>query len=249
MVDPDFVNLARGFSVGEPKIYTPENIDSGVLPVFLAGKEFSLPIKGEGGVKFAWLDPSGADAELQQACAIEIGIRLARRTGNAPGVVILPPSGKSTRMAEMAGQIASGLTGREMLIVKAGGGLMREKEQLLPGSSFELSDIKIGGITAPVRARADFGEKAWVVRYMPITGKDKFMYLTATQWTQMQIAFHSGGVLVTCEDVVTTGTTIEAMRRLMAAAGISEPMEVIAVAREGESYTGQMEFAIQIPVL
>lgn len=236
------------FSIGETKVYTAKNIRAGVLPVSLAGIKFDLPIKEEGGVKFAWLDPSGKDLALRQACGVEIGIRLARKTKDSSGVVILPPSNKSTKMAEMAVRMASGLTGREMVIIKAGGGLTKDREEFLPGSNFEFPDIKIGEVTAAARVQTDFKEEAWVVRYMPVTGKDKLMYLTATQWTQMQIAVQSG-VLITCEDVVSRGTTIEALKKLLEQVNIRKSLQIIAVAREGESYKGQMDYAIQIPAL
>jgi hypothetical protein len=107
-------------------LYKLEDVSNGVLPIKLALQDFSLPIKEHGGHRFAWLDPS-SDVALQTACATETGILLMELidSHNKQGAVaMLPPSGKSTVMAEQAVKIAASLAGNTCHICTLGGGTM-----------------------------------------------------------------------------------------------------------------------------
>lgn len=233
------VEIALRQQIHEPILYTAQNVTKQGLPVRLAGSEFTLPVLQEGNVRFAWLNPDGSDKELQEACAVELAIRLAKQTDGKRGVVILPPSSKSTEMAEIAVRIASGLNGNDFLLVKAGGGLSENAtEKLSPG---KIQPMEI--ILTPNQKLIS------AIRYMPVTGKDKIMFLPEDVFLQIQEVLDDGGVLSMLEDVVTLGTTVEAMERLLGQAGIRHPLQIMAVAKEGNDYAKPMSYAIHLPLL
>lgn len=233
------VQIARHLPIHEPKIYTAQDVSEQGLNVHLAGYEFMLPVKQEGKVRFAWLNPDGSDKQLQEACAIELAIRLAKQTDGKRGVVILPPSSKSTEMAEIAVRIASGINGNNFLLVKAGGGLSENATKKLSPGKIQLMEVVLTMNHKLISA----------IRYMPVTGKDKIMFLSENVFPQIQEILNDGGVLSILEDVVTLGTTVEVMKRLLGQAGIQEQLHIIAVAKEGNEYSGPMSYAIQLPLL
>lgn len=249
---------ARKFPVLEHCVYSANDIRDDGLPVWLAGDKFNLPIRTAGETKFAWLNPSGrtdegADPRLMQACAIEVGVRLAEKMKDTKRAVLIePPTGKSKEMSELGAQIAANLTEGNILTVQAGGGIVDElKEFFSEDVCGYLKSIKleVGQKTETIKAMTLEREEVFVVRYKPVTGKEKFMFLTATQYAQINLSLQAGAVLTTIEDVVTTGMTVGVEGDLLRAGGVSNPLEIIAVAREGESYKGQMDYAIQIPAL
>lgn len=249
---------AKTFPAKGHSVYKAENIRDNGLPVRLAGYEFILPIKMAGESKFAWLDPSGrieegADPRLMQACAVEVGVRLVEKMKDTKRAVLIePPTGKSKEMSELGAHIAAKLTEGNILVVQAGGGTVDEFKEFFPEDAcgyLRSIKLEVGQKTETIKARTFEGEEVFVVRYKPVTGKDKFIFLTATQYAQINMALQTGAVLATIEDVVANGTTVGAERALLRAGGVSNPLEVIAVAREGESYKGQMDYAIQIPAL
>lgn len=249
---------AKTFPAKGYLVYTAENIRDNNLPVRLARYEFNLPIKMAGETEFAWLDPSGraeegADPRLMQACALEVGVRLAGKMKDTKRAVLIePPTIKSKEMSELGAQIAATLTEGNILVVQAGGGIVDELKEFFPEDIcgyLRSIKLEVGQKTETIKAMTFEKEEVFVVRYRPVTGKDKFIFLTATQYVQINIALQKEAVLATIEDVVTMGTTVGAEEDLLRAGGISDPLEIIAVAREGESYKGQMDYAIQIPAL
>ncbi len=237
------------------RVYTEADIKGGGLPIILAGQEFILPIKEPvPGVKFAWLHPlDPKQPELGKACALETGFRLAQLMGKNNAVLIEPPSEKSKQMAEAGAQIAANLTGKDVYLFQAGGGLIKDATKdfdIVRAEFLNRIDVNRGEISQPKPVILKTGNLAWVSRYMPVTGKNKYMFLTADQLAQIRKATVKGTIVGTIEDVITTGTTVETIKRLKNAGDVRQNnFQTVAVAREGDEYSGPASYAIQIPKL
>jgi hypothetical protein len=107
--------------------------------------------------------------------------------------------------------------------------------------------LQPGEVLNPLVLAMYGGEKAAVVRYMPVTGKDKFLYYPLGAAKQLKDLL-AGALLTTVEDVVTTGTTLKAMNVLKECIDVTENLYPVAVAKEGNGYTGQIGFAIELPL-
>jgi hypothetical protein len=269
---PD-LRLAKNveWNIVPPTVYTEDDLKltfSGwILPVELAAEVFPLPIKTVKGAQFAWLNPSGkveedSSPELMRACAIETGARLARKmeeNETKKAILLEAPSSKTIDMGNLAGQIAADLTGGQVLIIKAEGGVIDnvdlENDHLHEYFSEEESaDLRskvlgIGEKTEPIRMTTLDGETVILIRYKPVTGKEKFMFLSQRQYADISQALEEGAILATIEDVVTTGTTVSVEQDLLRAGQIEEELAVIAVAKEGDGYSGNVDCAIKLPKL
>lgn len=68
--------------------------------------------------------------------------------------------------------------------------------------------------TGIFRTTDNHGQEITGVCYQPVTGKNKFLYLTEKQIADFNEFINNGGRVIFSEDVVSTGVTIREMRRM-----------------------------------
>lgn len=198
-----------------------------VLPVKFSGQEYALPIATVNPkapenkrISIAYFDP--LRHELAKAAAVdmaELGWEIVKNNLNRPVLMVVPPTGKSL---ELSLQTVSNLRekgARTVSAFKFSGGIFQPAEDkrqvLLPLISDQpptaVSPDKQTGI---FRTTDNHGQEITGVCYQPVTGKNKFIYLTERQIADFNEFINTGGRVIFSEDVVSTGATIRAMRRL-----------------------------------
>jgi len=238
--------------IGPPKIYTADHIKDGFLTVELAGGEHKLPIKtNEHGIPFTWLNPKETPG-MQRACALETGFRLAKKMERQWAIVLEAPSKKSTEMASDAVAVATSLTRKKILEVQLGGETTDHLTDFFDEETVAIlsaEQLENGQISETRKVTLLDGQATRVIHYKPITGKDKFKFITEELVAKINERINFSALTV-IEDVVSKGTTTRAMRQLLNDEGITKTLEIISVAREGEWVPADtVDFAIQLPLL
>ena len=89
--------------------------------------------------------------------------------------------------------------------------------------------------TGIFRTTDNHGQEITGVCYQPVTGKNKFIYLTERQIADFNEFINNGGRVIFSEDVVNTGATIKAMRQLFVnfCGAEAADIQTVAAAFEG----------------
>lgn len=163
------------------------------LPVTFDGKPYKLEWQNKGkpgelDVWIAFFDPL-KNVELGKSASHDLSKIL---TPLSPDVVISPPSTRSIPMVKEAVRLTGEMSGKPIYFIKLNGGYKRNEAE---GDS----------------------QGSIVKEYSPITahGKTKYIGISASDLQIVREASASSMKIAFIDDVVSTGATIEAMKKLL----------------------------------
>ncbi|OIP02941.1 hypothetical protein AUK18_02955 [Candidatus Beckwithbacteria bacterium CG2_30_44_31] len=198
-----------------------------VLPVKFSGQEFPLPIATvnpdapeDKHISIAYFNPLRQD--LVEAAApdmAELAWEIVKNDLNRPVLMVVPPTEKSLELS-LQTAINLGKKGtRKITPFKFSGGIFQpaeDKRQVLVrlGEDQPPTAVFPDRQTGIFRTLGHREQEIIGVCYQPVTGKNKFIYLTERQIADFSEFIRNNGRMILSEDVVSTGATIRAMRRL-----------------------------------
>jgi hypothetical protein len=157
-----------------------------------------------------------------------------------PAVFMGPPTDKSGQLPELiAGQVVKGRPDLKGLVSNAsfsGGKFIRNSEGEVTLPDFPDLAVRPDQETGIFSFTDKGGIEVTGICYVPVTGKQKYIYMTGPQISNFLDYFGLGRVFLV-DDVATTFATALAMRRMLTDfCGVpAERIEVLAAAKEGEA--------------
>lgn len=192
-----------------------------VLPVKFSGQEFALPIATvTSDLAIAYFNPQRPD--LAQAAAADmanIGWEMVKNGLNRPVLMGIPPTEKSLELSLQTMRNLRDKGVKNISAFKFSGGIFQlaeGKRQALVqlGEDQPLMAVSPDRQTGIFRTKDHRGQEITGVCYIPVTGKNKFLYLTSRQITDFSEFIRNNGRVILSEDVVSTRKTIEVMKLL-----------------------------------
>lgn len=170
-------------------------------------------------LSIAWFNPLRPDlAKAAAADMANIGWEMVKNDLYRPVLMVVPPTEKSLELSLQTMRNLSDKGAKEISAFKFSGGIFQpaeDKRQVLVrlGEDQPLTAVSPDERTGIFRLE-HHGQTITGVCYQPVTGKNKFIYLTERQIADFNEFIKNNGRVIFSEDVVSTGATIRAMRRL-----------------------------------
>lgn len=206
-------------------------------------------------ISIAWFYPLRQDmAEAAAKDMTTLTLSLMEKDDQSKPVWLYgPPTEKSRFLNELTGVNLKARTGRQVDLFMFPGGLFEPAENirlpLIPdqASTAVFPDRQTGIF----RVTGHQGQEIIGICYQPVTGKNKFLYLDESQIKELGDFIQNGGRIMLVEDVVSTGATIKAMRRMLTnfCGANTRDLYTVAAAFEGNSPCPDptVKYVIQLP--
>lgn len=209
-------------------------------------------------ISIAWFYPlrqDMAEAAAQDMTVLALSL-IEKDDQSKPVWLYGPPTEKSRFLNELTEANLKARIGRQVDLLMFPGGLFEpagDKRQVLlplipdqpPTAVFPDRQTGI------FRTLGHREQKIIGVCYQPVTGKNKFLYLDEFQIRRLREFTQSGGRIILVEDVVSTGATIKAMRRMLTDfCGVNtRDLYTVAAAYEGNQSCSDptVKYVIQLP--
>jgi len=220
-----------------------------VLMVSFSGQEFPLPIvtvnpeeQLNKHTSLAWFEPRRLD--LAQAAAADmanIGWEMVKNELDRPVLMVVPPTEKSLELSLQTAMNLGKKGVKNITPFRFSGGIFQpaaeDKHRVLVQLDKDQPPIAISPDRQTGIFRvAGFQEQEIIgICYQPVTGKNKFLYLTERQIADFSEFIRNGGRMILSEDVVNTGATIKAMKLLFVnfCGAEAADIQTVAAAFEG----------------
>ncbi|MBU1323105.1 hypothetical protein KKE75_03550 [Patescibacteria group bacterium] len=208
-------------------------------------------------LSIAWFNPLRPDlAKAAAADMANIGWEMVKNDLYRPVLIVVPPTEKSLELSLQTMRNLSDKGAKEISAFKFSGGIFQpaeDKRQVTVQLDKDQPAIPVTPDRQTGIFRVTEGQRQEIIGicYQPVTGKNKFLYLTEKQIADFNEFIKNNGRVIFNEDVVNTGATIKAMRQLFVnfCGAEAADIQTVAAAFEGNRPCSDptVHYAIWLP--